>query len=329
MFKWLNVYMKVNQTILITGGAGFVGSSVARVLLNRGDRILIVDNFNNYYDPRIKRDRIKNLEKDFYNFETDITNYEEMDKIFKTEKIDKILHLAAQAGVRYSLTNPFAYQHSNYLGTLNMLELCRHHDIKDFVFASSSSVYGANKKMPFSEDDKVDAPMSLYAATKKGNEEKAFVYHNLFGLRCTGLRFFTVYGPWGRPDMALFLFTDAIARDKPINVFNYGNMARDFTYVSDIVDGVVSAINRSEEHSYEIFNLAGGRSVKLLDYIAEIEKNLGKRAKKNMMPMQPGDVPVSSADISKAEKMLGYKPQVTVEEGIKRFVEWYQDYYKI
>src|SRR3989339_394365 len=282
--------MKVNQTILITGGAGFVGSSVARVLLDRGDRILIVDNFNNYYDPRIKRDRIKNLEKDFNNFyifETDITNYEEMDKIFKTEKIDKILHLAAQAGVRYSLTNPFAYQHSNYLGTLNMLELCRHHDIKDFVF------------------------------------------HNLFGLRCTGLRFFTVYGPWGRPDMALFLFTDAIARDKPINVFNYGNMARDFTYVSDIVDGVVSAINRSEEHSYEIFNLAGGRSVKLLDYIAEIEKNLGKRAKKNMMPMQPGDVPVSSADISKAEKMLGYKPQVTVEEGIKRFVEWYQDYYKI
>lgn len=317
------------KTILLTGGAGFIGFHTAKALLTRGDRVIIVDNLNYYYDPSIKESRLKELEKISTNLlvkRIDICEYQDLEEIFKSEKINTVVNLAAQAGVRYSISHPFTYEKTNIRGFLNLLELCRHHDVKDFVFASSSSVYGANTKMPFSEDDKVDTPLSLYAASKKSNEEMAYTYHHLYGLNCTGLRFFTVYGPWGRPDMALFLFTDAIVKNKPINVFNNGEMARDFTYIDDIVSGMVTSIDKS--FAYEIFNLARGESVRLMDYIKEIENNLGKVAVKNMMPMQAGDVPKSDADISKARKFLGYNPQTSVKEGIKNFVEWYKEYYK-
>ncbi len=318
------------MNILLTGGAGFIGSKVSHELLKRGDRVLVIDNINNYYDPQIKESRISNFLDgfgDYKLFRIDVADYEKLEEIFKNNKIDKVCHLAAQAGVRYSLENPFAYEKSNITGTLNLLELCRHYDVKDFIFASSSSVYGNNKELPFSEEHRVDTPISIYAATKKSNEEMAHAYHHLFGLNCTGLRFFTVYGPWGRPDMALFLFTKNILEGKPINVFNAGEMARDFTYIDDIVSGVISAIDKS--YPYEIFNLARGESIRLLDYIFEIEKNLGIEAIKNMMPMQPGDVPATSADISKARKMLDYNPQTSTPEGVKNFVNWYKKYYRI
>jgi UDP-glucuronate 4-epimerase len=316
------------KTILLTGGAGFIGFHTAKTLLMRGDRVIIVDNLNDYYDPSIKESRLKELEKISTNLlvkRIDICEYQDLEEIFKSEKINTVVNLAAQAGVRYSISHPFTYEKTNIRGFLNLLELCRHHDVKDFIFASSSSVYGANTKMPFSEDDKVDTPISLYAASKKSNEEMAFTYHHLYGLNCTGLRFFTVYGPWGRPDMALFLFTDAIVKNKPINVFNNGEMARDFTYIDDIVAGVIASIDKS--FAYEIFNLARGESVRLMDYIKEIENNLGKVAVKNMLPMQAGDVPKSDADISKARRLLAYNPQTSVKEGIKNFVDWYRGYY--
>lgn len=321
--------MADKKTILLTGGAGFIGFHTARVLLKRGDRVLIVDNFNDYYDPKVKRDRILELQKEFSDlavYEIDLSGYEALEKVFQDNKIDKVCNLAAQAGVRYSLTNPFVYVNSNIVGFVNILELCRHYSVKDLVFASSSSVYGTNKKMPFSESDRVDNPISLYAASKKSNEEMAFTYHHLFGLNCTGLRFFTVYGPWGRPDMALFLFTKAILSGEPINVFNNGEMARDFTYIDDIVSGVIASIDKG--FAYEIFNLARGESVRLLDYISELENNLGISAKMNMMPIQPGDVPKTSADIAKAREMLGYEPKTSVGEGVKRFAEWYREYFK-
>ena len=314
--------------ILITGGAGFIGSTVAKKLLERGDEIVIVDNFNDYYDPTLKEARIKKILSqggDSQIERIDITDYKALEKIFQDNKIDKVCHLAAQAGVRYSLEHPFVYENTNNLGTLNLLELCRHYSVKNFIFASSSSVYGNNKKLPFSESDRVDTPISLYASTKKANEEMAHVYHHLFGLNCTGLRFFTVYGPWGRPDMALFKFTKAILTSNVIDVYNNGEMARDFTYIDDIATGVIAALDKS--YPYEIFNLARGESVRLLDYINEIEKNLGIEAKKNMMPIQPGDVPATSADISKAREMLGYNPQTSVPIGVKNFIDWYQEYY--
>ena len=321
---------KVKQrTILLTGGAGFIGFHTAKKLLERGDRIIIVDNFNDYYDPELKRARAKILTSkyDAVEFEeVDIADYKALENIFKNEKIDKVCHLAAQAGVRYSLEHPFAYERTNITGTLNLLELCRHYSVKDFIYASSSSVYGNNKKLPFIETDRVDTPISLYAASKKSNEEMAYTYHHLFGLNCTGLRFFTVYGPWGRPDMALFLFTKAILDNKAIKVFNNGEMARDFTYIDDIVSGVIFALDKS--YPYEIFNLARGESIKLMDYISEIEKNLNKSAKKNMMPLQPGDVPETSADISHAREKLGYDPQTSVPTGVKNFIEWYKRYYE-
>lgn len=315
--------------ILLTGGAGFIGFHAAKILLARGDKIIIVDNFNDYYDPAIKEDRIKELEKEFDNLQViraDITDYDSLEKIFKKNKFDKICHLAAQAGVRYSLENPFIYEKSNYLGTLNLLELCRHYQVNDFVFASSSSVYGDNKKLPFAEIDRTDSPISLYAATKKADEELAFTYHHLYGLNCTGLRFFTAYGPWGRPDMALFKFTKNIIDDKKIDVNNFGEMSRDFTYISDIVTGLVAAIDKP--FAYEIFNLAKGETVKLNDFISAIENKLGKEAKKNMLPIPAGDVPATWADISKAKEMLNYTPQISVEEGISNFIDWYQGYYK-
>jgi UDP-glucuronate 4-epimerase len=315
--------------ILLTGGAGFIGSHIAKALLERGDNVVVVDNFNDYYDPKLKRDRIKYLLGDHKNYrilETDVADYAAMEGIFKTNNFDKVCHLAAQAGVRYSLINPFSYERANILGFLNILELCRHYNVKDLIFASSSSIYGGNKKMPFSEEDNVDHPISLYAASKKSNEEMAYAYHHLFGINCTGLRLFTVYGPWGRPDMAAFLFAKNIILGKPIEVFNQGDMARDFTYITDIVNGAVAAIDKS--YPYEIFNLARGESIELIDYIEEIRKNLGREIRMNMLPIQPGDVKATSADISKARKMLGYEPQVSIAEGIRKFVEWYMEYYR-
>ncbi len=320
----------IKQTILITGGAGFIGSHLAKVLLNRGDKVVIVDNFNDYYDPQIKKDRIKDLKK-LKNkpsvSKIDVADKKSLKRIFAKHKFTKICHLAGQAGVRYSIENPYTYEESNVLGTLNLLELAKDYKVKDFIFASSSSVYGANKKMPFKESDKTETPMSLYAATKKMQELMAYTYHSLYGLNCTGLRFFTVYGDWYRPDMALFLFAEKMFDDKPINVFNNGKMKRDFTYIDDIVAGVVAAIDRA--YPYEIFNLAGGKSVQLMTYIKELEKAVGKKAKKKMLSMQAGDVPGTAANISKAKKMLDYNPQTTVQTGVQKFVDWYKEYYKI
>ncbi len=313
--------------ILLTGGAGFIGFHTAKSLLERGDELTIIDNFNDYYTPKLKRDRINELKKE-YNFdlfEKDISNFQDLNEIFEKNKFDKICHLAAQAGVRYSIENPLIYGHSNIIGTLNLLELAKRHNIKDFVFASSSSVYGNNKKIPFSEEDRVDNPISLYAATKKANEEMAFAYSHLFNLNCTGLRFFTVYGPWGRPDMAPFKFTDKIANGKEIEVYNNGDMLRDFTYIDDIVSGVLSSIDHP--FKFEIFNLGRGNPVNLMNFIEEIEKNLNKKAVKNFMPMQAGDVYSTFADTSKAKRMLDYSPKTNLDEGIKKFVEWYKEYY--
>lgn len=314
-------------TILVTGIAGFIGSWTAEKLLERGDKVVGVDNFNDYYDVSIKRNRIGKFKGDFKLYESDITDYKAMERIFNENKIDKVCHLAAQAGVRYSLTNPFTYESTNVLGTLNFLELCRHKGVKTIVYASSSSVYGNNKKTPFSVEDNVDHPISLYAATKKTNELMAYTYHHLFGLHCTGLRFFTVYGPWGRPDMALFKFTKAILEDKPIDVYNFGKMKRDFTFITDIVAGILASLDK--EYPYEIFNLGNSNTVELMYYIECIEKELGKKAKKNLLPMQPGDVPESFADIERSRKMLGFDPKVKIEEGIHQFILWYKSYYRV
>ena len=313
------------MNILITGGAGFIGFHVAKALLGRGDNVVIIDNFNDYYDVKLKEARIKELGK-YDNLDVikvDISDYDTMNIIFKKHKFNKICHLAAQAGVRYSLENPLAYEKSNILGTLVMLEMAKKYNVKDFVFASSSSIYGNNKKTPFSEEDNVDYPVSLYAATKKSSELLAYTYHHLYGLNCTGLRFFTVYGPWGRPDMAYFKFTKAILEDKPIDVYNYGKMKRDFTYISDITDGILAAIDNP--FPYEIINLGNNKPIELSYFIECIENALKKKAKKNMLPMQSGDVKITHADIKKAEKLLNYKPKVSIEEGINRFVEWYKE----
>lgn len=317
------------KNILITGGAGFIGFHTAIKLLKRGDNVVVIDNFNSYYDPRLKRSRAEILQEKFKNvkiIELDIADHASLKKVFENYRFDKILNLAAQAGVRYSLVNPFIYQQTNVQGFLNILELAKEFGIKDIVFASSSSVYGNCKELPFSETARVDTPISLYAATKKSNEESAYVYSHLFGMNMTGLRFFTVYGPWGRPDMALFKFVKKTLKGEPIDVYNNGEMSRDFTYVDDIANGVVAAIDNP--FRFEIINLARGKSVKLMDYIGEIEKNLGLQTIKNMMPMQPGDVPETSADISKAERLLNYLPKVSVDEGVKRFIDWYQKYYQ-
>jgi UDP-glucuronate 4-epimerase len=314
--------------VLITGGAGFIGSACAKKLMDRGDKVILIDNFNDYYDPKLKYDRIKKLLRGyrFSLYKGDIRDEKFLERVFKKEKPDKIIHLAAMAGVRYSLKNPKLYADVNIMGSINLLELAVKYKIKNFVFASSSSVYGNNKKTPFSEIDSVDTPISPYAASKKADELLAHVWSHIYGLKITALRFFTVYGPWGRPDMALFLFTDAILKGRPINVFNHGKMSRNFTYIEDIVSGTIKVLDA--DLPYGVMNIGGDKEETLMRYIEVLEKNLGQVAKKNLMPMQLGDVPKTVADIRKLRK-LGWKPTIRIEEGIRKFVEWYRDYYKI
>jgi UDP-glucuronate 4-epimerase len=314
--------------IFITGGAGFIGCHVAQKLIQRGDKVILIDNFNDYYDQKLKRDRVKNLLKGlkFKLYKGDIRDLKLLDKIFKKEKIDKVIHLAGMAGVRSSLDDPFLYEDVNVRGTINLLELAVKYKIKNFVFASSSSVYGNNKKTPFSESDPVDTPISPYAATKKADELFAHIYSHIYCLPVTALRYFTVYGPWGRPDMAYFLFADAITKGKPIKVFNYGKMTRNFTYIDDIVSGTIKVLDTVRK--YEIMNIGGDREDTLLKFIEVIEKNMGKVAKKKLLPMQPGDVYQTVADIRKLRK-LGWKPTTRIKEGLKNFVDWYKGYYKI
>ena len=332
--------------ILITGVAGFIGFHLAKQLLEDGYVITGIDNLNAYYDVNLKKARLDELMPydKFSFFKTDISDKNDLEKIFQAIRFDVIVNLAAQAGVRYSLKNPYAYVDSNITGFVNLLECCRNANIKHLVFASSSSVYGANTKMPFSVHHNVDHPVSLYAATKKANELLAHTYSHLFGLPCTGLRFFTVYGPWGRPDMALFLFTKAIFEGKPINIFNKGKMKRDFTYIDDIVDGVVRVINRIPEPNdkwnsdapdpgtsnvrYKIYNIGNNNPVKLMDFITIIENEVGKPAKKNFMDMQPGDVRATYADIEDLSKDVGFVPRTPLDIGVKKFVYWYKNYYK-
>ena len=309
--------------ILVTGGAGFIGNSVVLKLLERGDQVVIVDNVNDYYDVRLKRDRLKRVSCPIY--EVDIADYNAMAKIFVEHQFDAVCHLAAQAGVRYSLQNPFAYERTNNLGTLNILELMRKHNCKKLVYASSSSVYGGNEKTPFAVSDRVDNPISLYAATKKYNELMAHVYHNLFGIESFGLRFFTVYGPWGRPDMALFKFTKNMLEGKPIDVYNNGDHARDFTYIDDIVSGVLLSIDKVK--GYDVLNLGNNKVTTLMYFINSIEKELGVVSEKNMLPMQPGDVHTTSADIGYTKKILGWEPKTNIDDGVKKFIDWYRNYY--
>lgn len=314
--------------VLVTGGAGFIGSNLTKKLIDRGNQVVIIDNFNDYYDPKVKEDRIKIFLKGykFKLYRGDIRDVKLLDKIFKKEKIDKVMHLAAMAGVRNSLKDPLLYVDVNVCGTTNLLNMAVKYKVKNFVYASSSSVYGKNKKLPFSETDSVDMPMAPYPASKKSCELMAHAFSHIYNLPTTGLRFFTVYGPWGRPDMALFTFTRNILAGKAIEVYNYGKMSRNFTYVDDIVSGIIKVLDANL--SYGIINIGGDKAEKLTRYIEVIEENLGMKAKKKLMPMQPGDVPVTVADIRKLRKM-GWKPTTRIEKGIKNFVSWYKEYYKI
>ena len=348
--------------VLVTGTAGFIGSSTAVRLAERGDEVVGLDNINAYYDVNLKygrlvRDGIDGKKAEggtavqstvypTYRFiRLDLEDRQGLEELFEKERFEVVCHLAAQAGVRYSLTNPQSYVDSNITGFLNLLESCRHQGPQHLVFASSSSVYGLNEKYPFSTADNVDHPISLYAASKKANELMAHTYSHLFHIPITGLRYFTVYGPWGRPDMALFLFTKAILEDRPIEVFNHGNMKRDFTYIDDIVTGTIKVLDKppqgdsdwSGEHPdpsksrapYRIYNIGNNSPVELMAFIEAIEKSLGKEAKKNFLPMQPGDVPATWADVDDLVKDFGYAPSVKVEEGVRRFIEWYIEYYKV
>lgn len=316
--------------VLITGGAGFIGSATAKALMDRGDTPVLIDNFNDYYDPKLKEDRIKKFLKDYKGqfklYRGDIRDRAFLEKVFKKEKVDKVIHLAAMAGVRNSLRDPALYADVNVMGTTYLLDLSVKYGVKNFLYASSSSVYGNNTKLPFSESDSVDTPISPYAATKKATELMAHVYSHIHGLPTTGLRFFTVYGPWGRPDMALFDFTRAIFADETIKVYNHGNMTRNFTYVDDIVSGILTCLDANL--ACTVMNIGGDREEKLMRFIEVIEKNIGKTAKKEMHPMQPGDVPSTVADIKKLRK-LGWKPTTRIDVGIKNFVEWYKAYFKI
>ena len=315
--------------ILITGSAGFIGFHLARSLLDDGHEILGFDNFNDYYDVRLKEERNSVLEEyeHFSLVRGDITDYELLVSSINGYEPDLVCHLAAQAGVRYSIDHPFLYQETNIKGQLNILEACRHAKINRLVYASCSSVYGGNKKVPFSEKDPVDLPVSLYAATKKANELMSHTYTHLYGMQTIGLRFFSVYGPWGRPDMAYWLFTTAMLNNTPIKLFNNGDMQRDFTYIDDIINGVKSALFNKELGAYEIFNLGAGSSENLTDFIGYISKSLGISPVMELLPMQPGDVYKTFADISYAKQKLGYAPGVQLEEGITRFVEWFNSFY--
>jgi len=315
------------KCILITGAAGFIGYHVTRSLLDRGDQVIGLDNLNDYYDITLKEDRLKQLEpNDNFTFiKGDLINFKELEAVFQKYQIDVVCNLAAQVGVRNSIIDPFAYQKSNIEGFLNIIELSKRYNVSNFVYASSSSIYGNNKKIPFSESDSVDKPISMYAATKKSNELIAHSYSHLFRLNCIGLRFFTVYGPWGRPDMAIFKFTCAISNGESIEVYNYGKMKRDFTYIDDIVQGVLVSIDNPMR--YDIFNIGNSNTVELKYLIECIERELGVTAKKKLMPLQPGDVLDTFADISHAKDKLGFEPKVGIEKGIKKFVEWYKSYF--
>lgn len=332
--------------VLLTGAAGFIGMHVAERLLARGDEVVGVDNLNDYYDVRLKEARLARLTSiaGFRFVRMSVEDHDGMARLFAEEHFDRVVHLAAQAGVRYSLKNPKAYIDANIVGFMNVLEGCRHAGVCHLVYASSSSVYGGNTKMPFSEADSVDHPVSLYAATKKANELMAHTYSHLYGLPTTGLRFFTVYGPWGRPDMALFLFTRAMIEGRPIDVFNHGEMQRDFTYIDDIVEGVIRTLDRVAEPDatfdgehphpgrsrapFRVFNIGNQGPVKLLDFIVAIEQALGMTAQKNLLPMQPGDVPATYADVSELAAWTGFSPSMPVVDGVARFVAWYRDFYK-
>lgn len=333
--------------VLVTGTAGFIGSHLAIRLLERGDEVIGLDNVNDYYDVNLKYarlDRVKAYDK-FTDIRGDLEDKTLIEEIFKKHKPERVVNLAAQAGVRYSLENPHAYIDANIVGFINILEGCRHNQVEHLVYASSSSVYGANKTIPFSVHDNVDHPVSLYAASKKANELMAHTYSHIYGLPTTGLRFFTVYGPWGRPDMALFLFTKAILEDKPIDVFNYGNHKRDFTYIDDIVEGVIRTLDHVAEPNpdwsgetpdsatsaapYRLYNIGNNQPVELLRYIEIIENCLGKKSERNLLPLQPGDVPDTYADVEALVKDVGYKPNTPIEEGVKRFVDWYRDFYQV
>ena len=327
--------------ILVTGTAGFIGFFTAIKLLETNNDIIGIDSINDYYDQCLKNARLHETGIDTnivdYNKEVLSTKYpgyrflklnledkEALLRLFEKEHFDKVCHLAAQAGVRYSIENPESYINSNLVGFANLLECCRHYDVKHLIYASSSSVYGANEKVPYSEDDRVDNPMSLYAATKKANELMANVYARLYGISTTGLRFFTVYGPWGRPDMAPFLFAKAISCEEPINVFNNGNLSRDFTYIDDIVEGLTKVIdNHHEDAENHIYNIGCSHPVPLMEFIETLEKAIGKKAKKVFLPMQPGDVYQTYADTSKLERDFGYKPSTSLEKGISKFIQWY------
>ena len=333
--------------VLLTGAAGFIGMTTALRLLSRGDEVVGLDNLNSYYEVQLKLDRLQRLQSHpgFRFVRIDVADRPAMERLFAGEAFDCVVHLAAQAGVRYSLENPHAYIDSNIVGFMNVLEGCRHNAVKHLVYASSSSVYGGNTRMPFSEHDGVDHPVSLYAATKKANELMAHTYSHLYGLPTTGLRFFTVYGPWGRPDMALFLFTKAILEGRPINVFNHGQMQRDFTYIDDIVEGVVRVIDRpaasnpgyrsdapdpaTSNAPYRVFNIGNQNPVPLLEFIAGIEAALGMRAEMQMLPLQDGDVPATYADATALRAWVDFGPETSTPVGIARFVSWYRDYYKV
>ncbi len=333
--------------ILLTGAAGFIGMHTSLRLLARGDTVVGVDNLNDYYDVTLKQARLARLSShaNFHFHKLDVADRDGMAALFAAEKPERVIHLAAQAGVRYSLTNPHAYIDSNIQGFTNILEGCRHNAVQHLAYASSSSVYGGNTAMPFSEHHNIDHPISLYAASKKANELMAHTYSHLYQLPCTGLRFFTVYGPWGRPDMALFLFTKAILAGEPIDIFNHGNMVRDFTFVDDIVEGLIRVLDKpatpnpafnpanpdpaTSSAPYRVFNIGNNQPTPLMDYIAALESALGITAIKNYLPMQPGDVPATSANTDELNAWVGFKPNTAVKDGVARFVDWYRGYYKV
>jgi UDP-glucuronate 4-epimerase len=333
--------------ILVTGTAGFIGAALAERLLARGDEVLGVDNHNDYYDPSLKEARLARFaaHPHYTHLRADLADAVAVNRAFHDFQPQRVVNLAAQAGVRYSLKNPQAYVQSNLVGFVNVLEACRHGKVEHLVYASSSSVYGANRKMPFAVEDAVDHPVSLYAASKKANELMAHTYSHLYGLPTTGLRFFTVYGPWGRPDMSPILFADRIVRGEPIDVFNYGNHSRDFTYIDDIVEGVIRTLDHPAQPDpaydplqpnpgtsgapYRVYNIGNDQPVQLMRFIELMEQNLGRTAEKNLLPMQPGDVPDTWADVSALRRDVGYAPNTSIEEGVKRFVQWYRDYHHV